>query len=322
VKKPYVVAVALLALLGAAAGVYAGRERLGLTATTVRGVVGSEKAAFFADPAVVAAFAEHGLRLDLDPRGSLQMAGPVDLGPYDFAFPSSEPAAERIRARRGGPAPTTPFSSPLAVATFAPILDLLAGHGIASRAPGGQWIIDMPAYLAAAARGLRWDQIPGNTVYQARRSVLITTTSPAASNSAALYAAVAEAAGAARDAVVRLFQAQGVLETQSEAPFERYRADGLGYAPLVLVYEAQYLRRQLPPDRAMAYLSPTARSGHTVVPFTDRGAEVARLLAGDPTLRDLAVRHGFRTDQRSLPVEAIQPPSYAELEALIRGVPA
>ncbi|MFD0664909.1 hypothetical protein [Thermocatellispora tengchongensis] len=68
---------------------------------TVRGVIGSEKQAFFDDPQVKAAFARHGLRVEVDVAGTRQIATSVDLGKYGFAFPSSVPAAEKIRQDRG-----------------------------------------------------------------------------------------------------------------------------------------------------------------------------------------------------------------------------
>lgn len=64
--------------------------------TTVRGVIGSEKQAFFTDQRVVDAFAKHGLKVEVDTAGSRQIATTVDLGKYAFAFPSSSPAAQKI----------------------------------------------------------------------------------------------------------------------------------------------------------------------------------------------------------------------------------
>jgi PBP1b-binding outer membrane lipoprotein LpoB len=47
--------------------------------TVVRGVIGSEKQDFFADPQVVRAFAQHGLDVQVDPAGSRQIATSVEL---------------------------------------------------------------------------------------------------------------------------------------------------------------------------------------------------------------------------------------------------
>src|SRR3954447_13665433 len=51
--------------------------------TTVRGVIGSEKLAFFSDQRVKDAFAKHGLDVQVDPAGSRQMATQTDLSKYD-----------------------------------------------------------------------------------------------------------------------------------------------------------------------------------------------------------------------------------------------
>ncbi|MCW2947039.1 MAG: hypothetical protein JWR24_3756 [Actinoallomurus sp.] len=67
--------------------------------TTARGVVGSEKQAFFEDPKVRRAFARNGVNVQVDPAGSRQI-DTLDLGRYDFAFPSSAPAADRIERQR------------------------------------------------------------------------------------------------------------------------------------------------------------------------------------------------------------------------------
>jgi hypothetical protein len=60
--------------------------------TTVHGVIGSEKAAFFADPVVQKALAHDGLKVEVDQAGSRQIATSIDLDEYDFAFPSLLPS--------------------------------------------------------------------------------------------------------------------------------------------------------------------------------------------------------------------------------------
>ena len=99
--------------------------------------------------------------------------------------------------------------------------------------------------------------------------------------------------------MVKLFADQGGLERSTEDPFEKYLAQGLNYAPLVLVYEAQYvdaaLAGTLPQNATLVYLSPTTRSAHTVVAFDGDGDEVGRLLTTDAELLRLAAEHGFRT---------------------------
>jgi hypothetical protein len=339
---------------GVAAAILLGREsgggRAGGDLTAVRGVIGSEKSAFFADPKVAAAFARHGLRLSVDPAGSRRIAE-TDLGGYDFAFPSSVPAAEKIQRNRQAARTYSPFYSPLAVATFRPLATLLAAQGTARRLPEGHWVFDVPAYLAATAKGLRWEQIPGNRDYPARRNVLITTTHPRDSNSAAMYAAVVSYVlngqavvhdqaqlAAVRERVARLFLDQGYLESSTEGPWENYLASGLNAAPLVWVYEAQFLGRLIRNDGSirsemiLLYPTPTVLSKHTLVPLTDPGDRVGRLLAEDPALRRLAALHGFRTadfDQIlaekhvTAPItltDVVDPPAFELQEALLDSI--
>ncbi|BCJ68530.1 hypothetical protein GCM10009779_44250 [Polymorphospora rubra] len=292
-----VIVVTVLALLGAVVGyLLAGSDP-----ATVRGVVGTEKATFFADPRVREAFEKHGLRLEIEARGSREMATADALAGHDFGFPASAQAAGPVARARPASGTYEPFGSPLAVATFTSIVDLLAQEGAARRGGAGHWVLDLAAYLDLAGRDLRWDQIAGNVAYPARRDVLVTTTHPSYSGSAAGYAwlAATHLGPDGLDRVAKLFTDQGGLERSTGDPFERYLTQGLNFAPLVLAYEAQYIGAAaagtLPDGATLMYLSPTLLSTHTVVAFTERGDEVGELLTTDPTLRSLAAEHGYRT---------------------------
>ncbi|MEU0556087.1 hypothetical protein [Dactylosporangium sp. NPDC006015] len=289
-----IVLVVLLVVAGASIGHLLGRDA---DPRELTGVIGSEKAGFFADPEVKAALAKHGLRLRLDPAGSRRMAG-MPLDDYDFAFPGSAPAAVEIARHRRPAAPAvTVFSSPLAVASTSPIVDLLQSAGLARRAAaGGHWTLDVKALVEANQRQLRWDQIPGNATFQVKQAVLVATTRPADSNSAALYAAILnQVTGGNLNAVTKLFADQGAVDTTTEEPFESWLSRTTNFAPLVLVYEAQFLDRGKGDNHVLLYPQPTIVSEHTVVPFTAAGAELAKLLQTDPQLQRLAAAHGFRT---------------------------
>jgi hypothetical protein len=318
VRRVFSIVLAVVLLGGVAAAIYLGRrtgdsdEGGNQARVDVRGVIGSEKSTFFADPAVDKAFARHGLRVRVDPAGSRRIAE-LDLAPFDFAFPGSLPSAEKIQRTRQIQRTWSPFYSPMAIATFNPVAELLQTQGLVSQ-QNGYLALDVPRYLAAAASGLRWDAIPGNRAYPARRNVLVTTTHPRDSNSAAMYAAVVSYVlnnenvvrdqaqlGQVQERVAKLFLDQGYLESSTEGPWESYLANGLNFSPLVWVYEAQFVGRQLAgggpirPDMTLVYPSPTVLSKHTLVPVTDAGDRVGRLLTEDPELQRLAARHGFRT---------------------------
>jgi hypothetical protein len=147
---------ALLAIGVAVAIVASVRDRIAADdappLTTVRGVIGSEKQPFFRDPEVTAAFARHGISVEVDTAGSREIATRVDLDAYDFAFPAGIPAAERIRRERKITAFYQPFYTPMAVGTFKPIAQLLAKAKVASPLADGYWRFDMRRYLALVDR--------------------------------------------------------------------------------------------------------------------------------------------------------------------------
>jgi hypothetical protein len=322
--------------------------------TVVRGVIGSEKQPFFRDPAVVAAFARHGLDVQVDTAGSREIATRVELDRYDFAFPAGIPAAERIRRERKITAFYQPFYTPMAVGTFKPIAELLARSKVASPLAGGYWRLDMRRYLDLVADETRWNELPGNRVYPANKSLLIASTDVRTSNSAAMYLAVASyvrngdrvVENAAQgdkvvDQVAPLFLRQGFSEYSTEGPFEDYLTIGVGKTPMVMIYEAQFLARaaaqdgSIGPDRVLMYPEPTVLTKHTLVPLKPAGDRVGRLLAGDPELQRLAVTHGFRTADAATVrrylaerkvaappdlVTIVEPPTYEALEHLITRI--
>ncbi|MFI7670239.1 three-helix bundle dimerization domain-containing protein [Nocardia sp. NPDC049526] len=282
--------------------------------TTVHGVVGSEKMAFFEDPRVVEALARKGIEAEVDPAGSRQIATSIDLGKYDFAFPSSAPAAERIQRARNISTKYTPFSSPMAIATFQPIADLLTAAGVVR--PGPVPTFDMARYLELVRNDVEWDKLRDNTVYPVHKNILVSTTDPRTSNSAAMYLAIASHVAndntivqgpAAEQAVLptvsRLFVRQGYTENSTDGPFREYLAAGMGPTPMVWIYEAQFVeatvRGQIKPGMVLTYPSPTVVSQHTLVPLTAPGDRIGRLLATDPDLQRLAAEHGFRTSDPS-----------------------
>src|SRR5262249_49250788 len=148
-----------------------------------------------------------------------------------------------------------PFYTPMAIATFTTIVDLLKAAGVVTTV-GGVQTLDMKAFLALVAKNKRWTDLPNNTTYPAGKSIIITSTDPTTSNSAAMYLSIASyvangnnvvqdtsQAQTVLPAVAPLFTRQGFTLSSSEAPFEEYLSIGIGKDPMVMIYEAQYLSR-------------------------------------------------------------------------------
>lgn len=323
--------------------------------TTVRAVIGSEKKSFFNNPEVKERFATLGYVVEVDTAGSREIANPeaVNLGEYDFAFPSSSPAATKIltenpEMKNAG----TPFFSPMVIATWQPIVELLAGAGMMTEV-NGRTELNMAAYLDAVQQGTRWNSLPGAAEkYPADKTIMISTTDVRTSNSAAMYQAVVSfvanansvvASNAQADAVQpiidEVFIGQGFVPRSSKEPMENYLNMGIGKAPMVFCYESQLIEAEvagrLKPDMVMASPSFSVYSQHTVVSRTDHGRMVGELLSNDEQLQKMAAQHGFRTQMpgvfeetlqeigASVPVLAtnvIDPPAYEFGERMIEGV--
>jgi hypothetical protein len=325
--------------------------------TVVSGVIGSEKKPLFEDPEVRKIFAENGYDVQFVTAGSRQIATTVDLDGVDFVFPSSAPAAEKIKRETGASTVYSPFYSPMAIATFTPIVTILEAAGMASQDAAGIWRLDVAAYLAAVTAGTRWNDLPGAAeAYPSSRSVLISSTDIRQSNSAAMYLSMASyvanenvivstptSEAAIIDEMSALFLQQGFSASSSEAPFEDYLSQGIGSKPMVMIYEAQFLGRQMNPetsksitdDMVLMYPGPTVLSKHTVVPLTDAGKAIGELLANDPRLAKLEAKYGFRPADASLfaetltgnglsvppsPVDVVEPPSFETLESMISEI--
>ncbi|OUO35021.1 hypothetical protein [Olsenella sp. An290] len=285
--------------------------------TVVHGVIGSEKESLFADPEAKEIFARHGLDVQVTTSGSWAMAERADLTQADFASPSSEVAAAHLTDVHGDAvlSTSTPFYSPLAIATGGTVLDVLAANGLAEQRDG-VWYLDMAAYLDAVASGRRWTDLAGSEAYPSSRNVMITTTDVRSSNSALMYLglasyvlngnAVITSEDAAREqaasSLARLFLDQGYSQSSSAGPWESFLSKGPMNQPLTLIYESQYLEAQMnEPTRVtsemrICYPDPTIFSDHVVVAFSEAGQRVQDVLDNDPDMARVIARHGFRVN--------------------------
>ncbi|HXA43513.1 MAG TPA: hypothetical protein VNV65_11460 [Candidatus Solibacter sp.] len=332
-----------------------GKVKPGSTTPTlvVKGVIGSEKQPFFADADVQAAFHAHGLDVRVDTAGSRQIATSTDLSKYDFAFPAGEPQGVKIKTDRKAATLYQPFYTPMVVATFKPIADLLVADKVAANA-GSYYTIDIAAYEALVAKNTRWSDLPNNTAYSVGKSILVTSTDVRTSNSAAMYLAIASyvangnnivqgtaQADAVLPVVEPLFLRQGFTQTSSEGPFNDYLTIGIGKEPLVMIYESQFVARaaardgSITKEKVLMYPSPGLFSKHTLVPLDSKGDQVGQLLQNDAKLRTLEIQYGFRTSDSaafkqfasshgvSLPdtlANAVDPPTYEVLEYMISTI--
>lgn len=308
--------------------------------TTVRGVVGSEKQAYFDDDRVTDRLACLGFRVEIDASGSRDMVQALhrDDG-YAFAFPSSTPTAEKIQQDFHLTEKIPLFSTPMVVATFQPVVDALTREGVIQKASNGTRVVDIAALVHLTEQGRTWDSIEG-TDFTAHKTILLSTTNPQDSNSAIMFLSIASqvANGGAivtTDAQVdkvmpdlcRLIADQGDKPETSQVLFDNYVVYGMGRTPMALVYESQYVTRspepELPEGSVKLFPRPTVYSRHTLIPTNADGERLGKALRDDPELVRLAAEHGFRPEkpvagqQGDQPVDVVESPSFEIVEEML-----
>jgi hypothetical protein len=317
----------------------------------VKGVIGSEKEAFFRDPRVIAALKDVSLQVEFDKAGSRDIATKFNLKNYDFAFPAGMPAAEKIRRDNNIVKSYPVFFTPMAIASWTKIVKILEDNKIVEKKANAYFVVDMPRLLDLVKQRKRWNELPQNTSFPVGRSILINSTDVRTSNSAAQYLSLASYLYNGTNVVssdqqiapilndlVALFARQGFTSNSTEEPFEEYLAQGMGKAPLVMIYEAQFLRAKaqtnspITDDMVLLYPEPTVFTKHVVVPLNKKGERLGEALTVNPALKRLAIEHGFRNDSRvdfqtfvkrnalNVPEEIVsvaEVPSYEILERMI-----
>lgn len=321
----------------------------------VSGIIGSEKKGFFEDPRVKEVFAKNGLAVHVETAGSREIATSSDLGKYNFAFPSSAPAAQKIQEKTKASTTFAPFYSPMTIATYKPVVELLAKNGVAYQSADKVWHIKMDEYLKLVESGTKWNTLEGaQELYNSPRSVLISSTDIRKSNSAAMYLAMASfvangngvVTNAEQSAKViptasKLFLAQGFSESSSDDPFQNYLSQGIGAVPMVMVYEAQFVgealagKSRVTDQMVLAYPEPTVFSKHILIPFDENAQKVGDLLSNNPELVRLEAEYGFRTNDGTVFSEVVKEknvvvqkdilniadtPSYDVLESMIESI--
>jgi hypothetical protein len=321
---------------------------------TLRVVSGSEKIPLLKDERMAKVLLDkYGITLEIQKAGSREIAGLPNLKTFDVAFPAGQPAADKIAHNIGVKKSATAFSTPMVVASWKPIAEMLASNGIVKRDAGAYWIIDMGKLLEMMATGKRWRDLPNNSAFPVGKSVLVSTTDVRTSNSAAQFLALAsylfngaeivttnEQADRVAAKVSPLFLRQGYLETSSSGPFEDYLSIGIGKTPLVWIYEAQFLeqaiQRGVKADMVLLYPKPTLFTKHVMVSLSDKGSRFLEAMA-DPAALAIAGEYGYRSEGAgnleairasakakglTLPelVDLVDPPSFDILERMIQAV--
>jgi hypothetical protein len=191
----------------------------------------------------------------------------------DAAYAAGAHAAVKIAQTTGSKRTFTSFYTPMTVASWKSLIPVLESSGLVSRKDGVFYIADTARLVGMMQKGTRWKDLPGNSAYPVGKSVLVSSTDVRKSNSGGMYLALAAYipngnnvvdndadADKVAASMVGLFSKQGFQESSSAGPFEDYTAMGIGKAPLVMIYEQQFLEYVLSrpnpnPDMVLLYPS-------------------------------------------------------------------
>ncbi|MDR7330914.1 hypothetical protein [Roseateles asaccharophilus] len=286
------------------------------SAEPLRGMITVEMEPLFKDERVIRALAQAKLPVQVARVGSRDMAARIGGADQpDFFLASGVVAANMIAdaARKAGKAATqtSPFHTPLVVASWEPIAKILAANGIAKPGAPRVYALDMEKLTRAMLAKQRWRDLKASDDYAVSRSVLVSTTDIRRSNSAAMYLALTSAAlhgdvVADRGAAVKyagqlaeLFKRQGFQENYVNGAFDDYLSIGMGKTPLTFIYESQMLAQAqkggVRPEMVLMYPQPTIINKIVFVAMSDRARLLAERLAADKTLQAVALEQGFRT---------------------------
>jgi len=321
------VTIVLLAAFGAAAWLSfqksapPGASLPGLRQTVpvveLTGLITLEVELYFKDERVIRALADKGFRVNVTRIGSRDMAARAIAGQApDFFFPSGVVAANQIAdtARKSGitTASYSPFYSPMVIASWVPVAQVLAANGMARETQPRVWSVDLDKLVTAMLERKRWKDLASAKAYEVNKSILVSTTDLRRSNSAAMYLAltssamnggevVSERAAARKIArqAAELFKRQGYQENYVNGNFDDYVSIGMGKTPLAFIYENQMVsyalaRKGVAADMVLMYPQPTIFSKVVFVAAAEKAKGLGEALSNDATLQRLAVDYGFR----------------------------
>jgi hypothetical protein len=298
------------------------------SATPLSGVIALDVEPFFKDPRVVKVLAANKLPVNVVRIGSREMAGKVVAGATpDFLFPSGVVAANQIAdAARKANIPATqssPFFTPMVIASWEPIAKILVANGIAKPLSPKVYGVDMAKLTQLMLKKQRWKDFKDAGGYDVSRSVLVSTTDVRRSNSAAMYLAltshallgdvVTDRATAQATALklVELFKRQGYQENYVNGNFDDYVAIGIGKTPMAFIYENQLVsyalaKKGVAADMVLLYPQPTIVNKVVFIATNERSKALADLLANNAELQGIAVEYGFRIADTQRFVTAVQ----------------
>jgi hypothetical protein len=280
----------------------------------VKVLTGSAKFGFLKDEKLTALLAKEGIALDLEKTGATD-TDIARAAQFDVIWPAGANAASDFTSALKGTATYPVFSSPLAIASWKKLVPVLTANGIV-KAEGSHADFLLEKALPLMVGGKRWNQLSNNDVFAVNKGFLVNTPDVRKSSTGALFVAtlayvrngndvpeITKASVLAAD-LSPLITRQGFQEGTLSGPFEDYIGQGMGKAPLVLVYESQFFeaKRQgkLTDSHILMYPQPGLVLKHIMVARTNAGKKLGEFMASNRDVQKIAAEYGFRTNDPSI----------------------
>ncbi|MFO1430620.1 MAG: substrate-binding domain-containing protein [Candidatus Competibacteraceae bacterium] len=307
----------------------------------LKGFINVDVEAFFKDPRVQKILEDHGFKIEGVRIGSRDMAAKVSTAPDAprFFIPSGVLAAQMIKeaAKKLNLTATTynPFYSPLVIASWGPVAQILVANGVAVKSGDRVYDLDLCKLLDLMLQKKRWNELPGHESYDVARSVLIATADPRTASSGAMYLALVsqslngnevvtnrETARKLAGRIAELFTRQGFKENYVNSVFDDYLSIGMGKVPLGLLYEYQPVsyamaKKAFPAQAVLLYPKPTLFGKEVFVALNEDTKELGDLLSTNPELQRIAVEYGFRGTNSTLFKEMTKQVGFAVKEIVV-----
>ena len=312
------------------------------SATPLRGVIALDVEPFFADARVKKILADKRLPVEVTRIGSREMAAQVQPGmALDFLFPSGVVAANQVadaaRKAKIAVAQSSPFYSPMVIASWQPVAKILVANGLAKATGDRVYGVDIAKLTEVMLAKKRWKDLSNAQAYDVSRGVLVSTTDVRRSNSAAMYLALTSYAKngdvvtdrAAAEPLARtlaeLFKRQGYQENYVNGNFDDYVAIGLGKTPMAFIYEYQLVayalaKKGIAEGMVLMYPQPTIVNKVVFIATNERSRALADLLANDPELQKIGVEYGFRIADTGAFMNAVKPTGLAVEERITQVI--
>lgn len=282
--------------------------------TALTGIITSEKENFFKDPRVQEIFKKNGLDVQYTKMSSGAIAEAKtleDLHNADFVFPSGIQTSEKVRTNFKSSQANNVFYSPMIIATWTPIVDILRANGVTKKV-GKYEAIDMESFMKLAENGTRWKDLKHSEEYPVNKVVLVYSSNTQLSNAAKMYLTLnsyilnqsnvvssKEEVDKVLPTLRKIILAQGNRENSSTNMMTDYMGLGMGKVPMMFAYESEFLENVFKANKVKAgmklmYPTPTVFTKHVLTSLNPKAQLLVDLFKTNKELQQVAVEYGFR----------------------------